>query len=192
MQVIPNVNINFNLNINAEMGDVKASSRGLLTPWRRVCTERERTDIAQTTTPPLDDDDREKDGNRDGDLYPLALWNACAISPISPIADAEMCHHGMPWKRVDRVEDGDEESRSAGEESLWTPGKRFGSFVVLVPILKRALSRCLPLEMSLEMLLMKTPLKVTSLLHSSMLRDPRTIYYINYNIWRTGSEEMRK
>lgn len=150
MQVLQNFNLN--LNVHAEMGDVKASSRGLLTPWRRVCTARERADIAQTTTPPLDDDgdgdgDRDKDGNRDGDLYPLALWNACATSPISPTADAAMCPQGTPWKRVDRVEDGDEESYSAGEESLWTPGKRVCFiYVGFVSILKRALSRCRLLE----------------------------------------------
>lgn len=96
---------------------MKASSWGLVAPWRKVrmAKEEEREREVRNTTPQPDD----------SDLLPLALWNACATNPISisNTVDATMCNQGWPRGR-EEAEDEDEGSRSDGERSsLWTPGK---------------------------------------------------------------------
>jgi hypothetical protein len=100
---------------------MKASSVALLTQCRRVCTAKGPVDLDIPETTPLPDDHR--------DIYPLALWNACATSPISISADAIMCNQGSPPRRRSVVDDEEEQedagSRSGGEESsLWSSGKQ--------------------------------------------------------------------
>lgn len=94
---------------------MKASSWGPLAPCRGACAVRATGPAVRKTTPLADD----------GDLLSLALWNGCATSPIFNAADAIMCNQGSPsWSRAFAVEEEEEETRSAGEESnLWTLGK---------------------------------------------------------------------
>ena len=94
---------------------MKASSWGQLAPWGRDCaTQTKGVEDHEKTTTLLPPDD--------GDLFPLALWNACATNPISfPAADASiMCQHGSPWKRVMAVDA--EEEQEEGEGS-WSAGE---------------------------------------------------------------------
>jgi hypothetical protein len=106
---------------------MKASSVALLTQCRRLVD----VDIPEKPTTPLPDDD-----HHHRDIHPLALWNACATSPISISADAIMCNQGSPPRRrsvADNEEDDEEEdgeaSRSGGEESsLWLSGKQIRPF----------------------------------------------------------------
>jgi hypothetical protein len=115
--------------LNVFLSNMKASSRGRLAPWTRLRASRAEEARHRETTP---------DQLPDDDLFPLALWNACATDPISPCALAAasvvdavkrecykgiMCNQGSPGRRAWDDADEDEGSRSAGEESLWTSGK---------------------------------------------------------------------
>jgi hypothetical protein len=110
---------------------MKASSRGRVAPWGRDWAGRAEgaAPDRQTTLTP-----RQPDIDKDGDLFPLALWNACACAtnPISNAAGAGagagavesiMCNQGSPARRVRMrsravVDDDDDD-----DESLWTSGK---------------------------------------------------------------------
>jgi hypothetical protein len=96
---------------------MKASSWRPLAPWRRACTVGTKAATAVRDATPQPEDD--------GNLFPVALWNGCATSPIFNTVGAIMCNQGSPsWTRGFAVEEEDEGSRSAGEESsLWAPGK---------------------------------------------------------------------
>ena len=116
------------------LANMKASLRGRVAPWARDCAGRAEGEGKDAPPPPRRPDRQTTPAQPkdDGDLFPLALWNACACAtnPISNAAgagagaaEAIMCNQGSPVRvrmrsRVVEVEDEDED-----EESLWTPGK---------------------------------------------------------------------
>jgi hypothetical protein len=119
---------------------MKASSRCVLAPWRRDCTAKRMQGARVRATTPLPDD---------GDLFPLALWNACATSSIFNAAEDIMCNQGSPLWTRGRVEEEDEANRSAGEESsLWTPGKQASSSFISMGREKRATMSAYPSRLS--------------------------------------------
>lgn len=145
------VSSSFAFSAQVEPVKMKASSRGDLAPWIRLrASPGEGARRRETTPDQLPDD---------GDLLHLALWNACATNPISSCAlsasvvdttkreyyKSTMCNQGSPGRRTMVDADEDENSRSAWEESLWTPGKPALRFCSLIRRRKEEGIPCGPL-----------------------------------------------